>query len=147
MEHLQRLPLDPGVPEMARVLLAGFPTEEAKSISTALDQLGCETICLYKEADVEASFVAQRFDVTFIDAEHFEVFAPHFITRLRGNGSPSSDATIIVVDNSMFSGFGDQLAQSGADLVVPKLSDPKMYMVNFTRAATVRLRNIGRERT
>jgi len=144
MEHDQSAPSHRGTSDTPRVLLAGFPKAEADTIAVALEQMGWAATALRKEADIEASFAAIRFDITVIDAEHLEVFAPPFIARLRSLQGSSSDATILAVDNSGFAGFKDQLAQAGADLVVPKPSDPKMYMINFTLAATCRLQRLGR---
>ena len=136
--------MPPVQPNQPKVLLAGFLNNEADSISSALDGMGWSATVLSKETHIEAAFAAERFDVTVIDTEHLEVFAPRFIVRLRAVGGPSSDTTILAVDNTIFAGFKEQLAQAGADLVVPKPSDPKMYMINFTRAATFRLQSIGR---
>ena len=143
MEQNQCAPQHRGTSDTPNVLLAGFPNAEAESIVAALDQMGWASTVLGNEAEIEAAFTTTRFDVTVIDAEHLEVFAPHFIARLRGMQGPSSDATILAVDNSTFAGFKEQLGQAGADLVVHKPTDPKMYMINFTRAATYRLQNIG----
>lgn len=145
MEKNQFAPQPRGNSEIPRVLLAGFPNGETESIVAALDQMGWASTALWKEAEIEATFAATRFDVTVIDAEHLEVFAPHFIARLRSTQGPSSESTILAVDNSVFAGFKEQLDQAGADLVVPKPSDPKMYIINFTRAATFRLQSIGRK--
>ena len=134
-----------GQPDQPKVLLAGFPNDEADSIASAFGAMGWGSTVLSKEADIEAAFATERFDVTVIDTEHLEVFAPHFIRRLRTGGGPSSDATILAVDNTIYAGFKEQLAKAGADLIVPKPSDPKMFMINFLRAATFRLQDIGRK--
>lgn len=147
MEQYQCTPPNSGTSATPIVLLAGFPIDEAECLVDALDQMGWAAIVLRKEAEIEAAFATTRFDVTVIDAEYLEVFAPHFIARLRGMEGPSSDATILAVDNSIFEGFKEQLVRAGADLVVPKPSDPKMYMINFTRAATHRLQNISKQQT
>ena len=144
MEQNQCAPQHRGTSDTPSVLLAGFPNAEAASIVAALDQMGWASTVLHKEAEIDAAFATTRFDVTVIDTNHLEVFAPHFIARLRGTPGPSSDATILAVDNAAFAGFTEQLNRAGADLVVPKPSDPKMYMINFTRAATHRLQNIGK---
>ncbi len=144
MEQNQCTPRNRSPSVAPSVLLAGFPSDEVERIGAALDQMGWASTALGKEAEIQAAFTTTRFDVTVIDSEHLEVYAPHFIARLRGMQGPSSDATILAVHNSVFAGFKDQLSQAGADLVVPKPSDPRMYMINFIRAATYRLQNIGK---
>ena len=143
MKQKQFKPQNRVVSNAPSVLLAGFMQDEAKSIADALAKMEWKSTALTNEAEIESAFTEQRFDVTVIDAEKLEVFAPHFIGRLRGIASPSSDATILAVDNTAYEGFKEQLMQAGADLVVPKPSDPKMYILNFTRAATLRLQGIG----
>ncbi|WP_299734032.1 hypothetical protein [uncultured Tateyamaria sp.] len=125
MEQNQCAPQHRSTSDTPSVLLAGFPNDEAERVVAALEQMGWASIVLNNELDIEVAFGTMRFDITVIDAEHLEVFAPHFIARLRGTQGPSSDATIIAVDNSAFAGFKEQLAEAGADLVVPKPSDPK----------------------
>lgn len=132
-----------GTSDAPTVLLAGFLPEEAESITTALNQMDWLSTCLVKEAEIEVAFGLKRFDVTVIDEEHLDAAVPDLIARLRATQGPSSDATILVVSNNLCVGFKDQMAHSGADLVVQKPSDPKMYMINFTRAATFRLKKIG----
>lgn len=143
MEQNLSTPQHGGTSNSPHVLLAGFKSEEAETIAAALRQMDWLSTILLNEAEITAAFATKRFDVTVIDAEHLEVFAPHLVARLRGTQGPSSDATILVVDHSVFVGFQDQLTQAGADLVVPKPPDPKMYLINFTRAATFRLQSIG----
>jgi len=139
MEHNQYAAQERGALDAPNVLLAGFPRKESDYMASALRQMAWNSIALSKEEEIEAVFTTQRFDITFIDAEHIEVYAPHFIQRLRKACGPSSDTTIIAVDSSDFVGFKDQLVQSGADLVVPKPTNPKRYLINFTRAAAHRL--------
>ncbi len=125
------------------VLLAGFVQDEAKSIADALAKMEWKSTALTDVDEIERAFTEQRFDVTVIDAENLEVFAPHFIARLRSTEGHSLEAPMLAVDSSAFEGLKEQLMQAGADLVVHKPSDPKMYILNFTRAATLRLQGIG----
>ncbi|MEM9435153.1 MAG: hypothetical protein AAGA12_14640 [Pseudomonadota bacterium] len=143
MEQDQSNPVKRSATNVPSVLLAGFQSKEAENISLVLAQMGWEATSLSKEAEIESAFAAQRFDITVVDADHLEVFAPHFIARLRDSRGRSADATILAVGHSMLDGLKDQLMQSGANLVIPKPSDPRAYIVSFTRAATLRVQNIG----
>ena len=143
MEPKQWAPQHLGMSDAPHVLLAGFPSDEADSIIAALNQMGWFSTALEKEAEIEAAFSATRFDLTVIDAEHLEVFAPVFIARLRDKQGPSSDTAILAVDNSPFAGFKDQLIEAGADLIARKPADAEMYLFKFARAVTTRLQSVG----
>ncbi|MEM6565174.1 MAG: response regulator [Pseudomonadota bacterium] len=125
------------------VLLAGFTSDDANSISHALGNIGWISIHLTNASEIERASLSNRFDVIVVDAEKLEVYAPHFIARLRNTPGPSSSTTILAVTFFFLEGFQAQLVQSGADLVIAKPSDPKLYVVNVTRAATQRLQAVG----
>jgi len=133
-----------GHSEAPSVLLAGFVESEADEISMALNKVGWNTISLQTISKIEQVFFEHRFDVTVVDAEHIEGAAESLIERLRNAKGLSSGATIVAVVNSLLQGLEAQLLQSGVDLVVPRPNDPKLYIIKFTRAATLRLRRIAK---
>ena len=144
MEQKLRVSSARGRSDAPWVLLAGFLPDEADEISLAFKKMGWDTLNLRKEAEIEQAFFAHRFDVTAIDAENLEVSAPHLIERLRRARGLSSDATIVAVETCVLGEIQEQLMRSGADLVISRPRDPKLYMINFTRAATLRIQSIGK---
>lgn len=134
--HQYRVPSQP-----QKVLLAGFINDDAGIIAAALEQLGWPSIALNKEAEMDVALATQSFALILIDSHHIEIFAPHFIARIRQAQGLSSEASIIVVDNSGYANFKDSLAQSGANFVIDKRSSSSKCIMDVAQAELVRLQD------
>lgn len=105
--------------ECPQVLAVGFPPSVVEEILEEFGARGYNVVTASNAEQAETLFVTIYFDVTMIDVEHIDVFAPHLIHALRQSTGPSRTTEIIAIDKFAFAELKSQLMRSGGNQIVP----------------------------
>lgn len=129
-----------------RVLLVGFLKPEQYAVIQMLAKISWNAAVSENLDESFALFLQERFDLCIIDVDNIALYAPTVVAKARTSGGASANATILAVGDYILPGLKAQLMRAGVDLILQRPHDPKLYIPNFVRAASLRLLSVGFKR-
>lgn len=126
-----------------KVLLAGFAEDEVLKASRLLSSVGWDVVSFGDHEEAIAALNSDWFDLTLVDIDNIDIFAPLFIARLRNGTGASRQCTILAIHEFVTEELTNQLLLAGADQILRKPSDPMTYVALLMRLSTQRLKTLA----
>lgn len=127
---------------ITRVLLVGFEPQEQDNLTKVLQRIGWQAATATDLNDWIENALHERVELTVIDIDNIALYAPMVVAKARASGGASANTAILAVGGFVLAELKEQLLRAGVDLVIPKPNDPKLYIPNLVRAASIRLSSV-----